>query len=191
MDAYLDHPIILVDQPDQIQSRAKAKHNAFLTEWQEAALRGDSFSAQQGLLLLYDEVHAALKRHAVLLLSDLRRGLGQFEPTEALQFPSEPIMPYNGRLEPLAKDIHTWREQGCSVVLLTGGEARGQRLLRALRTAERNAATYVRKPPARPLRTGRSAPAAGFRTQGFPQRSRRALRRSPTAICTVRPTSAR
>ena len=47
VDAYLDHPIVLVDQPDQVQSRVKAKHNAFLTEWQEAALRGDSFPAQQ------------------------------------------------------------------------------------------------------------------------------------------------
>ena len=131
-DAFLDNPIVLVDQPDQVQSRARAKHNAFLAEWQEAALRGDSFPAQQRLLLPYEELLSALKRRAVLLLSDLSRGLGQFSPSGALEFPSEPVMPYNGRLEPLAKDIASWQAQGCAVALLTGGEARGRRLLRAL-----------------------------------------------------------
>ncbi|HPF88501.1 MAG TPA: transcription-repair coupling factor [Candidatus Limiplasma sp.] len=130
--SYLSHPIVLVDQPDQVQSRAKAKHKAFLTEWQEAALRGDSFPQQQNLLLPYADLLTALKCHAVLLLSDLSRGLGQFQPTDALEFTSDPIMPYNSRLEPLAKDIAAWQERGCAVVLLTGGEARGRRLLRAL-----------------------------------------------------------
>ncbi len=131
-DAYLQHPIVLVDQPDQIQSRAKAKHDAFQTEWQEAALRGDSFPAQQGLLLPYEELLTSLKRNSVLLISDLARGLGHFAPTDVLSFPSEPVMPYNGRLSPLAKDIHAWQADNCAILLLTGGEARGQRLLRAL-----------------------------------------------------------
>ena len=132
VNAYLAHPIVLVDQPDQIQSRAKAKRNAFETEWQEAALRCDSFPAQRELLLPYEEVLSAFKHHPVLLLSDLSRGLGQFDPSGVLQFPSEPVMPYHGRLEPLARDIHAWQAEGCAVVLLTGGEARGRRLLRAL-----------------------------------------------------------
>ena len=51
-------------------------------------------------------------------------------------------MPYNGRLEPLSKDIRVWQEEGCSVLLLTGGEARGQRLLRALERQDVSA-TYA------------------------------------------------
>ncbi len=151
-DAYLQNPIILVDQPDQVLSRANAKHNAFLTEWQEAALRGDSFPAQQSLLLPYDDLLGSLKRHAVLLLSDLSRGLGRFQPTDALSFPSEPVMPYNGRLEPLAKDIAAWQEQGCAVALLTGGEARAHRLLRALEQ-QNVSATYLETAD-QPLKAG-------------------------------------
>ena len=131
-DAYLRDPIILVDQPDQVQVRAKARQEAFLTEWQEAALRGDSFPAQQDLLLPYTDLVTALKRHPVLLTSDLSRGMGQFQPSDALAFPSEPVMPYHGRLEPLAKDIAAWQAENCVVALLAGGEARARRLLRAL-----------------------------------------------------------
>ena len=174
IDAYLDHPIVLVDQPDQIQSRAKAKHNAFQTEWQEAALRGDSFPAQQSLLLPYEELLSSLKRHAALLLSDLSRGLGQFAPTDALSFPSEPVMPYNGRLDPLSKDIRAWQAEGYSVLLLTGGEARGQRLLRALERQDVSA-TYAQATDA-PAGTRRGAAASGFHTQRLPQPCRQALR---------------
>ena len=124
-----DHPC---GPADQVQVRAKARQEAFLTEWQEAALRGDSFPAQQDLLLPYTDLVTALKRHPVLLTSDLSRGMGQFQPSDALAFPSEPVMPYHGRLEPLAKDIAAWQAENCVVALLAGGEARARRLLRAL-----------------------------------------------------------
>ena len=168
------HPIVLVDQPDQVQSRARATHNAYLNEWQEAALRGDSFPAQQALLLPYPDLLSALKRHAVLLLSDLSRGLGQFQPTDALEFPSEPVMPYDGRLEPLKKDISAWQAQGCAVALLTGGEARGQRLLRAL--AQQGVAASYAETAGRRIASRRGAAAADFRAQGLPEHPRRAVR---------------
>lgn len=150
--AYLERPIVVVDQPDQVQTRAKARQNAYLSEWQEAALRGDAFPAQQALPLPYGELLSALKRHAALLLSDLSRGLGQFQPSDALEFPSEPVMPYGGRLEPLKKDIAAWQAQGCAVALFTGGEARGQRLLRAL--AQQGVAASYAQAAGRALKPG-------------------------------------
>ncbi len=132
VSGYLQNPIVLVDQPDQLRVRVKAKRDAFDEEWAEAARRGDGFPAQQELLFTYDDLLAALSSLPVLALSDLTRGLGQLRPTSALDFASEPVMPYQSRLEPLSKDITGWKEDGCAILLLTGGEARGRRLLRAL-----------------------------------------------------------
>ncbi len=133
---YLPDAIILVDQPEQFPVRAKAKREAYLEEWREAERRGDGFPAQQELLYTDEDILTALSSRTVLPLSDLTRGLGKLKPTSVLAFASEPIMPYQSRLEPLAKDIADWRAQGYAIVLLTGGEARGRRLLRAL--AEQN-----------------------------------------------------
>ncbi|HPS80597.1 MAG TPA: transcription-repair coupling factor, partial [Candidatus Limiplasma sp.] len=129
---YLQNPIVLVDQPDQFQARVKAKQEAFIQEWEEAERRGDGFDAQRGLLFSYEELLNSLRLNNVVLLSDLSRGLGQFKPASALAVNSQPIMPYQSRLEPLGKDIAEWKSLGCAIVLLTGGEARGRRLLRAL-----------------------------------------------------------
>ncbi|MDD3214408.1 MAG: CarD family transcriptional regulator, partial [Eubacteriales bacterium] len=141
VSAYLQNPIILVDQPDQLPKRAQAKRDAFEEEWQEAERRGDGFAAQRELLFTYQDLLASFERYPVFALSDLTRGLGQLSPKTALDFHSEPVMPYQSRLEPLSKDIAAWKEQGFAIVLLTGGEARGRRLQRAL--AEQNTpATY-------------------------------------------------
>lgn len=128
----LQRPIVLVDQPDQLQTRVKARRDAFAEEWQEAVRRGDGFDAQQELLYTYEELLQNFLSLPILTLSDLTRGLGQFHPTDVIEFRSEPVMPYQSRLEPLCKDIADWKAQGCAIVLLTGGEARGRRLLRAL-----------------------------------------------------------
>jgi transcription-repair coupling factor (superfamily II helicase) len=129
---YLQNPIVLVDQPDQFRIRVKTQRDAFEEEWLEAARRGDSFDAQQTLLFSYDDILAALGTLSTLVLSDLMRGLGQLSPVSVLDFASEPVMPYQSRLEPLSKDISVWKETGCAILLLTGGEARGRRLLQAL-----------------------------------------------------------
>lgn len=138
---YLPNAIILVDQPDQLPGRVKAKREAFLEEWQDAQRRGDGYAAQQHLLFTYNDLLAAINNRAVLALSDLSRGLGQLSPTHVLEMRSEPVMPYQSRLEGLSKDIAAWRSQGYAIVVLTGGEARGRRLQRAL--AEQNTPTVM------------------------------------------------
>jgi len=110
----------------------KARREAFQEEWREAERRGDGFDAQRDLLFTYEDLLSALTRRPVFTLSDLTRGQGQFAPQTALDMHSEPVMPYQSRLEPLCRDLAEWKAKGLAVVLLTGGEARGRRLQRAL-----------------------------------------------------------
>ena len=129
---YFDNLILLCDRPDQWQSRVQAKADAFAQSFEEAWRRGDAFEPQKALLFSYAELLPLLSAQAAVLLSELRAGLGQLKPAAAIEFHSAPVMPYQSRLEPLVKDITQWKEQGCAIVLLTGGEARGKRLQKAL-----------------------------------------------------------
>ena len=83
---YLQDPIVLIDQPDQLPVRAKAKRDAFLEEWADAERRGDGFDAQRNLLFTYEDFYAAMSQHTVLTISDLTRGQGQFRPVQVLPF---------------------------------------------------------------------------------------------------------
>lgn len=129
---HLENPIVLLDRPDQYPARVRAASDAFQEAYEDARLRGDAFDAQQSLRLTYDELLCALNALCCVCLTDVIGTFGRFAPGEAIAFGSKPSMPYQSRLEPLCQDIAKWKQEGACVVLLTGGEARGQRLQRAL-----------------------------------------------------------
>ncbi|MDD3336272.1 MAG: transcription-repair coupling factor [Eubacteriales bacterium] len=130
--AYLNNPILLCDRPDQFTGRLKVLGEEFEEAFEDARLRGDAFEAQRSLRFVYDELVTGWNSLTVIAMSDMRAGLGMLKPTEALSFGSKPPMPYQSQIVPLCKDIAQWKEQGLAIVLLTGGEARGLRLQKAL-----------------------------------------------------------
>ena len=129
---YFNDPVLLCDRPEQWQARVQSRADAFAQEFDEGWRRGDAFPAQKELLLPYSALLPMISGQTSVLLTELRKGLGQLAPAAAVEFASSPVMPYQSRLEPLVKDIAAWKEQGCAIVLLTGGEARAKRLQRAL-----------------------------------------------------------
>ena len=129
---YLNDPIILLDRPDQYAARLRAAQDSFTEAYEDARFRGDAFDAQQELLFTYDDLLADWAKHPSITLSDVISTSGRVRPTDAIAFGSKPAMPYQSRLEPLVQDIAKWKEAGYAIILLTGGEARGRRLQKAL-----------------------------------------------------------
>lgn len=129
---YLKDPIILCDRPDQYAGRLRGKENDFAEAYEDARLRGDAFDAQKELRFTYDDLLTDWLGRPVLALTDMQTTLGQLMPSELIGFGSKTPMPYQSRLEPLRDDIASWKELGCAIILLTGGEARGRRLQKAL-----------------------------------------------------------
>lgn len=130
--AYLQNPIVLLDRPDQYQGRVRAAEDAFSEAYEDACLRGDAFDAQKTLRFTYDDLLSDWQKCPMIAMTDIIATFGRLNPTLALSMGSKSPMPYQSRLEPLKQDIAKWKEQGCAIVLLTGGEARGRRLQRAL-----------------------------------------------------------
>ena len=129
---YLTDPIVLLDRPDQYQSHLRAAMDSFAEAYEDARLRGDAFDAQKELLFPYEALLNDWKKRASMTLSDVISTSGRLQPTDAIVWGSRPAMPYQSRLEPLRQDAAKWKEEGYSIVLLTGGEARGRRLQKAL-----------------------------------------------------------
>jgi len=129
---YLTSPIILLDRPDQYQGRIRTAEAAFSEAYEDARLRGDAFDAQQTLRFTYDDLLDVWNNAPSITLSDIIATSGRMAPGAAVSFGAKPPMPYQSRLEPLKQDIVKWKEAGHAIILLTGGEARGKRLQKAL-----------------------------------------------------------
>lgn len=91
---------------------------------------------QEDLLLGWEELLPDFGRSAVVACCDLLRSLGGITPVHTVNLNSRGITGYAGQIRPLAEDIHTWLDEGLTVVLLSGGVARGSRLRQALMEQE-------------------------------------------------------
>ncbi len=129
---YLSNPIILCDRPDQFASRIRTKGSDFAEAFEDARMRGDAFDAQKELRFTYQDMLDGWQSLAVVAMTDMQTTLGQLMPSAMIGFGSRPSMPYQSQIEPLVTDILKWKEEGCAIVLLTGGEARGRRLQKTL-----------------------------------------------------------
>lgn len=129
---YLEEPILLLERPDQYAGILKTLSGEFEETFEEARQRGDAFSAQREMRFDYDDLLTQWQKRPAVVLTDLMKGMGRMNPTEVITFGSKTPMPYQNQISALCKDIAQWKEQNCAIVLLTGGENRGQRLKRAL-----------------------------------------------------------
>ena len=130
--SYLDNPILLCDRPDQYPGLMKTLEEDFRETFEDARLRGDAFSQQLHLRFTYDELLLDWQTHPAVILTDMLKGMGRMNPTEVLSIGSKTPMPYQNQIGALCKDIAQWKEEGCAIILLTGGENRGHRLQKAL-----------------------------------------------------------
>ncbi len=125
---FFDRPIVLADEPEQFASMAAGQQRAYMADWEEAAARGDAFEMQKELLFPYAEVASQLNALHPVLMTDMMQGLSQLRPDTVIPWNSQPVSPYQSQMNALAQDIARWKEKGYSIVLLSGGEARGRRL---------------------------------------------------------------
>ena len=133
---WMEDALILLDQPDQVKDRAQGEMLSFEEDLTNAVERGDAVPAQQGLLIHYEELQASFAQRPTALISEFLRGMGGLKPREAVEFTAKGVAPYHSQMKELAADCRKWRAEGWCVTLLSGGVARGKRLVQALQEWE-------------------------------------------------------
>ena len=131
--SYLDHPIVLVDTPDRCGVRIKDAADSYLNDLSLAVERMEAIQEQQTLLYTPDEALALINGCDMLSVQEFLRGCAGFKQGNPLKMDIMPAPQYHGSIRDLANDIAAWRRENAQVWLLSGGEARGERLLDTLR----------------------------------------------------------
>ena len=119
-------------QPDQLRERASERLMGFGEDLHGAMERGEAVLEQQNLLMRWDEVLSLLKPYPLAAMTEFLRSMGGVETKDAIDLGSKGIASYQGQMKVLAADCEKWRRDGNCVLLLSGGVARGKRLVQAL-----------------------------------------------------------
>ena len=147
--------LILIDSPERSVERMEERQLGLAEDLSLALARGDALPAQQDLLLTPDQALQALRRHPVITLQELLRGMKGLKPDPLLQLKGEGLSRLRGRFSELSGEIRGWQQAGYRVAVLCGGEARAQRMQRSLQAFD--LALPIRQPDGRPIAPGEAA----------------------------------
>ncbi len=120
--------LVFFCEPDQLRQRSQDRLQGFARDLTAAMDRGEAVKEQETLLMDWQEAVKPLASLPYAACTGLLRGLGGLTPDEALNLEASGVESYRSQLRLLADDLRAWRDRGWTVVLLSGGVARGQRL---------------------------------------------------------------
>lgn len=120
--------VVLLINPPSLQERCSEHLQGFSEELSSAMERGDAVQSQQDLLMDWEAIAGILSHTTVLTSSEMLHGQGMIPIKNAIDFGACGSQSYHSQVKQLASDCDKWRHEGFSVVLLSGGVARGKRL---------------------------------------------------------------
>ena len=132
LNDWYDAPYVFLVQPDQLRQRVEERSIGFREDLRSAMERGDAVSAQEKLLLSYEEVMDSFHGHSLVAITEFLRGMGGIQPEVVIPVGSRGVAGYQNQVKVLREDCEKWRKEGWCVALLSGGVARGKRLTEAL-----------------------------------------------------------
>ncbi len=133
---YLDDPFIVLDQPERLRDRCENRYLEFKELFAAALEREEAMPIQAELLWQYDTVLARLEGKSVLIANPFMRTERDFKPKQLFKLECRNATGYSSNIKELANDLREWKEKGWRVALLAGGNARGERLQKALESQE-------------------------------------------------------
>lgn len=125
--------MVVLCQPDQLRDRSEERLRGFGEDLQSAMSRGEAVQEQQGLLMDWETLLHAMESLPLVTLSEFLRGMGGVKTQDVIDLGCKGVAGYQSQIKLLAADCQTWRQQGYSIALLSGGVARGKRLTQALK----------------------------------------------------------
>ena len=130
---YFKDCIIIVDEPVRVRQRYDA-HQFELQEYFKHLLEENEVLPDQfNIMHSYDELLIKMKDRKLVCMNTLLRSSSDFKPHRIISFTSRSIHPFHGKISLMLDEIELWKKKKYRVVILSGGEERGKRLVEELR----------------------------------------------------------
>lgn len=125
---YLNDPLVVLIEPAQLQQQHQILEQDYQTRFLEAILNGQAFSAQKNLIKDYKKFIECIEGNSKLLWSDIKRGMGLFQPDSIIKLSCVGITAYQSQIKLLVQDLKRYLEDKYQIFIFAGSYARLQRL---------------------------------------------------------------
>ncbi|MBQ8081055.1 MAG: transcription-repair coupling factor [Clostridia bacterium] len=133
---WLNNPIVLIDSPESLRARAEDRRAGFEEDFKYSLERQEAVPEQATLVKPFSELLEGMAGLPIVMMQDFLRDMSGIRPDLTLKPTGKAPNGYMTRLPELVQDIRRYRDSGYRVILLSGGQARGERLRSSLEELE-------------------------------------------------------
>ncbi|MDF2839382.1 MAG: mfd [Clostridia bacterium] len=130
---YLKDFIIIIDEPNRVRQRYDNIELEFQEHFKQLLAVNEALPEQYGAYFSYDQLLVKFRNSKCLSFNTLLRSGADFKPDTIVSFVSRSMHPFHGKLDLLMDELQHWKSKKYKVLILSGTEEKGQRLVQSLR----------------------------------------------------------
>ena len=124
--------VVLLDEPNRIEENIEGIKEDFVEKYKELYYSGEVLEAHKNIYIPYKNITEKLEDKVVLTTTALLKNSPTYKPKEIINVLTKGIQAFHNKIEILANELNDLKYKGYKVVILSGVEDRGQRLVEGL-----------------------------------------------------------
>ncbi|MDF2890475.1 MAG: mfd [Clostridia bacterium] len=129
---YLKDFIIIIDEPNRVRQRYDNIELEFHEHFKQLLAANEVLPDQYGTFFTYDQLLMKFKNSKCISFNTLLKSSADFKPDAIISFVARSMHPFHGKLDLLMDELQLWKSKKYKVVILSGTEEKGRRLVQSL-----------------------------------------------------------
>ena len=129
---YLKDFIIIIDEPNRVRQRYDNIELEFQEQFKGLLASNEVLPEQYGTFFTYDQLLTKFKNSKCISFNTLLKSSADFKPDAIISFVSRSMHPFHGKLDLLMDELQLWKSKKYKVIILSGTEEKGRRLVQSL-----------------------------------------------------------
>lgn len=135
LDYFKTEPLIIMPEIGRIKEKATRFSEDFSERYKVYLEKPEALHETYNSLLSYDRLLESIKKKPVVVMSNLRKPIEDFNLSQIVEFKSREAATYHGKITALAADLKRWLNSGHKVLITASTEERGERIKKGIEEA--------------------------------------------------------
>jgi len=132
VDYFKKDSLMILHEPDRIKEKAEAYIDDYDDRYKSYLEKDDALEGVLHAIQRYDVLLNSFKKHSVLLMTNLRKRIEDFNLEQIVEFKSREAATYHGKMDALATDLKRQLYSGNKIIITASTLERAERVQKSL-----------------------------------------------------------
>ncbi|WP_200791887.1 transcription-repair coupling factor [Caloranaerobacter azorensis] len=132
VDYFAESALMIIDEPQRIEEKADTYLKSFRNKFLDFFERGEVLPKQESIYYDFDSLKEKLSQRPCIVSTGLRKTSNIFEIKAAVNIISKSMQSFHNKIEFLVNELKNLKYRGYKIIILSGVEDRGKRLVETL-----------------------------------------------------------